>query len=129
MALRSFDPITDHALMDREQERKESRARYSLAFDDLLDKPIEVDGVTYDLKVYASFTRDGKAGSIEINSLDLSDDLYIFYPEFSDGILVDRIKFRAREKHKHGRLENAIEFLALKKAAASFDWEEEESGE
>jgi hypothetical protein len=119
MALRSFDPITDQALMERDQERTDARSQFQLKVDDTIE--LTVDGAKYTVWVEATLSRNGSAGPIELSRVDIRE-IYIHVGGFKEPLQLVERSFRVMHRLQYDRLDNAVDFYLLNLGLASSDW-------
>ena len=123
--MRHINPIVDYNLRQAELDRREANSFCELTLDDVLDEPVEIDGMQFDIKVRADFVKDGEHGSIEISYIDFGE-VYAYLSGLSDPhMLLNQEQFKSRHSSTYKKLIKAVTDLAIKKASASNDWTEE----
>lgn len=127
MAIRHLDPVTDHALMEREMERTEAQANLLVEFDDWTT--LTCDGVTFDIRVTAWMKRKGPTGPISIDSLFIPaiEGIFVHIPNFPDPLPIEVGTLRRASALRYKRLENVVEQFLLGFALASNDWKPEDA--
>ncbi len=121
--MRALNPHSDYELHSNAQEIEAATAEFQLYIDDLITSPVVVDGHAYTLKVDVWLKRDGEDGKIEIDSMVLSNDLYMILAMHDELVKLDSSHYLKNNKFNFKRLERAIDHLAITKAKASNDWE------
>lgn len=114
------DPAADFERHEKELEHKEATRERDIAFDELLEGPIEVCGIQIDSKVYATVHQSGLKPPVVYN-LHLGD-IYLYLPALSDSLVkVDQDNFKTRHQTVYREFLRQLEAIALKKAVDAPD--------